>query len=144
MTKQKKDYSDMIDLAHHVSKTRPHMSMADRAAQFSPFAALTGYGEAVRETARLTGKRIELNEDEQAELDRKLQIIRDHLDDAPLITITWFKPDDRKEGGALITTEGTVIKMDLFRRILSMADGTNIPIPDITGIEGGVMDTYLI
>lgn len=88
----KSDYSDIIHLPHHISKTHPQMSMHDRAAQFSPFAALTGYDSAILETARLTEEKITLNEDLQELLDIQFQQLLEHLSEKPLISITFFLP----------------------------------------------------
>ena len=114
----KPDYSDIIHLPHHVSKTHPQMSMHDRAAQFSPFAALTGYDSAILETARLTEEKITLNEDLQELLDIQFQQLLEHLSEKPLISITFFCPDKRKQGGSYVSISGTVKKLDLLQRIL--------------------------
>ena len=94
-------YNEIMDLPHHVSKNRPQMPMSDRAAQFAPFAALTGYDDAVKETGRLTDDKIELEESSLNELNAKIQLLRENLADGPEITFTYFKPDERKAGGAL-------------------------------------------
>lgn len=127
-------YDDIISLPHHVSTRRPRMPMPNRAAQFSPFAALTGYEDSIRETARLTDTRIELDECAKAALDAKLQILQQHTQ-LP-VSITYFVPDARKSGGAYVTAEGTVRKIDPTRHVVRMADRTEIPIEDIIGIEG--------
>ena len=129
----KSDYSDIIHLPHHVSKTHPQMSMHDRAAQFSPFAALTGYDSAILETARLTEEKITLNEDLQELLDIKFQ--------QPLISITFFCPDKRKQGGSYVSISGTVKKLDLFQRILTLEDGMQIFLDDILSIEAHTSTT---
>jgi len=105
-------YDDIINLPHHVSVTRPHMTAVDRAAQFSPFAALTGYDAAIRETARLTDERVELDEYIKDALNKRLQIIAERMKEQPEITITYFQPDTKKSGGANITDTGTVKKID--------------------------------
>ena len=94
----KKEYEDIIGLPHHVSKVHPQMSIYDRAAQFSPFAALTGHEAAIQETARLTEEQAELNEDKKEELNEKLQELMAHAEEHLAVTVTYFKPDDRKEG----------------------------------------------
>lgn len=127
-------YHDIIDLPHHVSARRPHMSMLNRAAQFSPFAALTGYGDSLRETARLTDARIELDECAKAALDAKLRFIQSNPHTP--VSITYFVPDARKAGGAYVTSEGTVRRINDARHILQMTGGPEIPIEDIIGIEG--------
>ena len=128
-------YDDIIDLPHHISPTRPRMSMIDRAAQFSPFAALTGYDAAIKETGRLTDLRIELTEDSRAPLDRKQQLLVDKLADHPEVAVTYFVPDERKAGGAYITVTGRVKKVDDYQRLLILTDGTKIPLDDILDIE---------
>ena len=136
-----KSYDDIINLPHHVSKKRPQMSMADRAAQFSPFAALTGHDEAIRETARLTDDRIDLDEGELEILNMRFQLLFDNLDSSPEVTFTWFKPDARKAGGSYETTHGTVKKIDHQNRLIIMQDQTIIPTDAVVRIEmeiGGV------
>lgn len=130
-----KSYDDIINLPHHVSKKRPQMSMADRAAQFSPFAALTGHDEAIRETARLTDDRIDLDEGELEILNMRFQLLFDNLDLSPEVTFTWFKPDARKAGGSYETTHGTVKKIDHQNRLIIMQDQTVIPMDDVVRIE---------
>lgn len=132
------DYSDIINLPHHVSESRPHMSMRDRAAQFSPFAALTGYDAAVKETARLTDRRAELDEDLKEKMSQRLNLIQEHLATAPVVKITWFVPDERKEGGAYNTAIGTVKKIDEYQRLVVLTDGTDIPIDEIIEISGAM------
>ena len=124
-------YDEIMGLPHHVSKTRPHMPMSDRAAQFAPFAALTGYDSAIKETGRLTDERIELDEEALAALDRKYQLLMDTLDDAPEVTIIYFQPDERKAGGQYVSATGTVKKVDDFERRIIMQDGTRIPLDNI-------------
>ena len=107
---------DAMSLPHHVSKTRLQMAMSDRAAQFAPFAALTGYDDAVKETGRLTDDKIELEESSLNELNAKIQFLRENLADASAVTFTYFKPDERQAGGAYLTTTGTVKKLDDYER----------------------------
>lgn len=128
-------YDDIIDLPHHVSATRPRMSMIDRAAQFSPFAALTGYDAAIKETGRLTDERIELSEESRAVLDRKQQLLVDNLADHPEVSVTYFVPDERKAGGAYVTVTGRVKKVDDYQRLLLLTDGTKIPLGEILDME---------
>ncbi len=127
-------YDDMLHLGHHVSPTHPPMSMIDRAAQFSPFAALTGFEAAIREAGRLTYGKIELNEDEKAMIERRLRDIQERGSSQPRITITYYRPDQRKAGGAYVTIAGTVRKVDGYRHIVAMADGRMIPFEDIRRI----------
>lgn len=129
-------YYDIIDLPHHTSATRPKMPVADRAAQFAPFAALTGYDAAIGETGRLTDERIELDESTKAVLNDKLRIIMEMLDEEPEISITYFKPDMKKAGGAYVTKVGVVKNIDEYEHIVVMKDSTKIPIEQIYGIEG--------
>ncbi len=129
-------YDDIIDLPHHVSETHPPMSRADRAAQFSPFAALTGYDAAVRETARVTERRIELDEGVKAELNARLNCILEHLSEHPQVSLTYFVPDEKKSGGAYRTVTGTVRKLDSFAKTLTLTDGTVVPMEEMVHVEG--------
>ncbi len=131
-------YADIIDMPHHVSNTRPQMPMADRAAQFSPFDTLVGYDEAILETSRLTDARPALSEEAMAALDVKWQFLAKNLDRKPAVTITYFVPDARKAGGALVTAHGTVKKADTFERYMLLCDGTRIPLDDILDMEGEI------
>lgn len=129
-------YDDIINLPHHTSTSRPRMSAHDRAAQFSPFAALTGYDSAITETARLTDTRVELDEYSKADLNEKLCIIQDQIDQQPEVSITYFQPDKMKSGGTYITATGCVKKMDEYKHAVVMRDATKIPIDDIFEING--------
>ena len=131
---QKYNYDDIINLPHHQSKTRPHMSMRDRAAQFSPFRAVSGHADAVDEAARLTEKRGEMDEDELAMLDRRLQYLQAHLDEQPEVEITYFVPDERKSGGACVTVAGVISRIDAQKRVLMMDNEKCIPLDDIVTI----------
>lgn len=124
-------YDDILYLPHPTSKTHPRMSRQDRAAQFSPFAALTGYEDTVKETARLTEERPILTEDEMAELDTRLRLAMELNIE---VIVIWFRPDDKKSGGSYVTTTGRVRKADELRRILAMEDGSQIPIDMIIKI----------
>lgn len=127
-------YKDMLHLPRPVSATHPRMSLQNRAAQFSPFAALTGYDDALRETARLTDRFIELDEDRKQEIDRQLYYIHEHLTQKLPVKITYFVPDSKKEGGSYITLEGRVQKIDENLREIRMND-TEIPINKIYQID---------
>ncbi len=127
-------YDDIIDLPHHQSSTRPHMSGIDRAAQFSPFAALVGYDGAIKETARLTGQRIELDADAIEILDEKLRYLQEHIGERPEASITYFVPDSRKQGGAYTTISGPVKKVDDIERVVVMEGRMTIPIDGIIEI----------
>ncbi len=128
-------YDDILHLPHHVSATRPHMSRLDRAAQFAPFAALTGYAAAIRETARLTEERIQLDEYELAELYDRMRFLIDYLPEHPEVTITYFKPDERKAGGAYLTVKTRLKKMDESGQCILLEDGTTIPFADIYAVD---------
>ena len=129
-------YDEIMGLPHHISKTRPQMPMSDRAAQFAPFAALTGYDAAIKETGRLTDERIELDVEALSALDMKYQLLMEALDEAPEVTITYFQPDERKGGGKYLTATGAVKKVDDFERRITMQDGAKIPMDDVLSIEG--------
>lgn len=124
-------YDEIMELPHHISKTRPQMPMSDRAAQFAPFAALTGYDSAIKETGRLTDERVELDEEALTALDRKYQLLIEALDDAPEVTIIYFQPDERKAGGQYVSATGTVKKVDTFGRRILLQDGTRIPLDSV-------------
>lgn len=128
-------YDDLLHLPHPTSEKHPRMPLADRAAIFSPFAALSGHGDAIRETARLTERRMELDEDAKAELDRRQAVLLEHLGEQPEVTVTWFRPDERKEGGAYLTTTGRLKKIDALGRRLVLLDGTGIPLEDVADLE---------
>ena len=136
-----KAYDDIINLPHHVSTTRPYMAVIDRAAQFSPFAALTGHSAAVKETARLTDERVELDENMKDVLSNRLQIIADRIQEHPEIEITYFQPDEKKNGGTCVTVISTVKKIDEYGRMLLMTDGTGISIDVIFSMEGQIFET---
>ena len=127
-------YDDIIHLPHHVSITRPHMPMTDRAAQFMPFRALTGYEDAVRETARYTDERIELTEDEKVLLDMRLQKLADEIRSQPKVTLTYFRPDKKKAGGAYVCVTGQLKKIDDYEGALILTGGERISIEDILEI----------
>lgn len=133
-------YDDIIHLPHPVSKKHPPMSAIDRAAQFSPFAALTGYDAAVKETARLTDARLELDEYEIAALNDRLQVISARLAERPKVSITYFLPDSKKAGGAYVTVTGWVKKINANERAAIMEDGIRIPIEDIIEIKGDIFN----
>ena len=129
-------YDSIMNFPHHVSRTRLQMPMSDRAAQFAPFAALTGYDSAIKETGRLTDERIELDEEALTALDMKYQLLMDAINEAPKVTITYFQPDERKAGGKYITATGAVKKVDDFERRITMQDGSKIPMDDVLSIDG--------
>ena len=127
-------YEDIIHLPRPVSAKRLPMPLMDRAAQFSPFAALTGYEDTIRETGRLTDAAAELASDEQGLLNRQLQELARHLSERPEITVIHFVPDCRKSGGAYVETTGRLLKIDSHRQMLVLEDGAGIPFGRICGI----------
>ena len=129
------DYSDIINLPHHVSHNNPQMPMMARAAQFAPFAALTGYDAVIHETARLTDKQVELEEYDNERLNRKFAELMTIFDNHPEITISYFLPDEHKAGGRYTTASGSVKKIDTYEHLLWMDDGTKISIADIMDID---------
>lgn len=137
-----KDYSDIINMPHHVSNNRPQMSMRDRAAQFAPFAALTGYDDAVRETARQTNQKIELLDEQVAILNEKILFLIEKIKDNLEITITYFIPDKKKEGGAYATVKGIVKKIDEYNKLIIMNDGREIMMDSIFDLQGDVFSIF--
>ncbi len=129
-------YDDMLNLPNPTPTCRPRMSALDRAAQFAPFAALTGYEAVVEEAARLTDARLELSEDMKTMLNDKMQMILDNLDNEPFVTITHFVPDKRKAGGAYVDVSGIVESIDEYERCIIMKDETKIPIEQVRAIDG--------
>ena len=127
-------YDDIIALPHPEPRTHPRMSLHDRAAQFSPFAALTGHSAAIAETGRLTASRITLDESEIARVDAALQRLRELLPQAPAVSITYFVPDERKAGGSYQTVTGTARRIDTANGVLLLTDQWAIPIPDILDV----------
>ena len=129
-------YDDIIRLPHHISVRHPHMSMQDRAAQFSPFAALTGHEEAIKETERLTQDWRELDEDSKAILDEQLQMIKEKLSERPEVTFTYFEPDERKQGGSYRIITGNVKKIDEYGHRILLEDGTALMVEYLRSMEG--------
>lgn len=134
--KDKHRYDDIINLHRHVSSHRVHMSVLDRAAQFSPFAALTGYDGAIKETARLTDQKVELDEAAKSILDEKLRIVQEQLSRQLEIEIVYFQPDELKAGGAYISIMGPVKKIEAYERTVVMQNGIRIGVEDIVDIRG--------
>ena len=133
------NYEDIINLPHHTSKKHPRMSLEARSAQFAPFAALTGYDEVLIETARLTNERIEIDETIKVIIDSKLQIIKEHIKEMPLIAFMYFVPDTKKDGGKYVTIMGNVKKIDEYRNVLVLDNKTEIPIDEIIDINGDIV-----
>lgn len=135
-------YDDIINFPRHQSATRPHMPMRDRAAQFSPFAALTGHEAAIREAARLTEERVELDEGVKEALGRKMELLREFAEESvgelPEVSITYFRPDEKKAGGSYEVVCGRVKAIDEVRRVLVMTDRREILMEDVAEMEGEV------
>lgn len=134
-------YEDILNLPHHVSKKHPQMSMHNRAAQFSPFAALTGYDSAIRETARQTNRRMDLGEDEQAEIGEKLRLLMDRAGEHPEAAFVVFVPDARKAGGEYVSLTARVKRVDELARRVILADGREISFGDILEIDAEVLQS---
>lgn len=128
-------YDDIIDLPHPTSTRHPRMPMANRAAQFSPFAALTGYEDAVQETARQTVARPELTKEEKSHLNAELQALAEKISEHPTVSLTYFQPDERKAGGAFVTAEGAAKKLDRHTGMVILDDGRKIPVENLMSIQ---------
>ena len=126
-------YDDIINLPHHRSDVHPHMSLYDRAAQFSPFSALTGHAAVLSETERLTDAMVELDESMKEELDMCLQRIQERMNEHPYVSVIYFEPDDKKDGGAYVTIEGSVKSIDRYERAIVLEDGRRLDINRIIG-----------
>ena len=133
-------YAKLLDRPHHESKKHPRMSRLNRAAQFSPFAALTGYDDLIRESARVTHDAQELDEMAVETLNRKLALLSRHLDVAPEIRVTYFKPDEKKAGGEYVSFTGTPVRIDEYGKALIFSDKTVIFMQDIAEIQGDLFD----
>lgn len=140
--KYDRQYDDIINLPHHILKKHPQMSLYARSAQFAPFAALTGYEEAVKETARETNERIDIEDELKSILDGKLQIILEQIKNHPEISITYFIADTKKDGGEYVTVTGLVKKVDLYNQYIYLVDNTEIPINEIIDISGDIFKVY--
>jgi len=134
MFKYTKKYEDIINIPHHVSKKHPRMSLEARSAQFAPFAALNGYEELIKETARLTNQRIEISEELKAILNERLLSIKGKIHTKPNITVTYFVPDSEKGGGEYITVKGKIIKIDEYKQRINLDNENEIPISEIIEI----------
>ena len=132
--KETNDYNDIIHLPHHQSKNRPHMSNFDRAAQFSPFAALKGYDDEIDEAARLTEMQLDPDDERIREINEKLLLLKESASQHPTVKVTYFKPDSKKEGGAYLTVEGAFKKLDEYNRQLLLSTNTKIHFDDIIKI----------
>lgn len=136
-------YDDIINLPHPVSKKHPPMPMKNRAAQFSPFAALNGHGAAIREVLRETESRRELGEHDREILDRKLAFLQEHLAEQPEVTVTYFLPDSKKDGGRYVDVSGKIKKIDFYQGLLVMEDGTKIRLEDILDLSGEAFNSFI-
>ena len=142
MSNAESQYADIINLPHHVSKKRPQMNLIDRAASFAPFATLTGYDDAVKETARLTDTKLELDENTKEILNDKLQIVLEmNSDDLP-VSITYFVPDKKKAGGAYVVKTGVIKRYDEYERQIIFTDKSAVSIDDVIEIECEVLKAY--
>lgn len=133
-------YDDIIQLPHPTSDRHPRMSLSDRAAQFSPFAALSGHSAALAETARLTDRQIELSDDDRAVLDQKQRILLEHIKELPEVTVTWFQPDEKKDGGQYLTATERLKKFDEVERVLILESGFQIPISNVIELESSYFE----
>lgn len=136
-------YDDIIELPHPTSTKHSRMPISDRASIFSPFAALTGHGDAIRETARLTELKMELDEDAKADLDRRQAILLEHIGEQPEVTITWFCPDEKKSGGAYVVTVGRLKRVDDTAGTLRLADGMTIALDEIVDLQSDLFQGLL-
>lgn len=133
-------YDDIIHLPHHVSERRPGMPVADRAAQFAPFAALTGYDDVIRETGRLTDAVTELTQSSLDELNEKLQILAQNVSVQPAVSVTYFQPDRYKDGGSFMTVTGRVKRVDSYEKLLRLTDDREIPMEAIRQLRCQLFD----
>ena len=136
-------YDEIINLPHHISKKHPQLGVDSYAAQFSPFAALTGYEEIVSETSRATEEKTELDNDAKLRLSEKLSVVLENSDKAPVVTITYFVPDKKKTGGKYTVIEGTVKKYDAYEKTILLSDGTKIQLDDLYDISGDILPDEL-
>lgn len=128
-------YEDIINLPHHISRKHPQMSISDRAAQFSPFAALTGFGAEIQEAARLTDCQHELSEDQKGKLNDCLRLLNECLPKQPEAVFTYFLPDRKKDGGSYVTVKGKLKRLDEVNRLILLSDGTSIPIESMLDVQ---------
>ncbi len=138
--KETHKYDDIIHLPHPVSERHPGMPLYDRAAQFSPFSALTGYEDVIEESGRLTDDSTELTESSQSHINEKLNILAENLAICPMVTVTYFEPDSRKSGGSYVTITGHVKRIDSYEQVLRFADGVEIPMEAIKSLQCHLFD----
>ncbi len=138
------NYDDIINLPHHVSKHHPQMSIENRAAQFAPFAALTGHSAAIQEAGRLTDDFVNIGDDAQKELDIKINFLILHFADQPEISVTYFEPDQRKSGGQYHVKTGNIKKIDEINSVMVFTDGFTIPLSYVIDIESNMFENLNI
>lgn len=135
-------YDDIIDLPHHVSHRHPRLPMANRAAQFAPFAALTGFDGIIAETGRLTDRFVPLDEDQKEAIDLRLDILKDRMREKPEAAFTYFVPDEKKDGGSYRSATGAVKRIDDIERRIILTDGTKIDIDSLYSVSGDLFSGY--
>ena len=135
-------YDDIIEMEHHISKKHPQMSLYARSAQFAPFAALTGYEDAVKETGREVGDRIDIDDELKNILDTKIQILNEKIDKKNEITFTYFLQDLKKNGGEYVCVTGIIKKIDNYNQKIILEDRTEIPLNDVIDISGEIFNIY--
>ena len=135
-------YDDIINLPHHVSTKHPRMSLEARSAQFAPFAALTGFEDAIIETGRLTSDKEEISDVQIDVINKQIQILKKHIKDKPIVSITYFIPDSKKTGGRYATITGVIKKIDEYNEMLLIENGTNVPINEIAEISADIFEQY--
>ena len=135
MLEKSDKYNDIINLPHHVSEKHARMTIEERSAQFAPFSALTGYDDVIKETARETNSRIEINEEQKAILNKKLLLIKERIHNKPKITVTYFIPDVKKDGGKYIEVTENAVKIDEYDRKIILENGEEVPIEEIIEIK---------
>lgn len=135
-------YDSIINLPHYELRNHQRMSVESRAAQFSPFAALTGYSDSVKETARLTDKKRDLSEDMKSKIDMKLQLIEDHINERPEITVLYFVKDKKKSGGEYLEYTGKVRRIDIVNKNIIFTDKNIICLDDIFDISADFIKDY--
>ena len=133
-------YEHLLTLPHHQSSKRKHMSMVERAAQFGAFRALTGYEDAICETGRITDKKIELDDYQKKEIDLKIRYIAEHMGEMPQISVTYFVPDEKKQGGEYTTHTGFLQKINYYKKKIIFNDGTEVFVNEILSIVGKIFD----
>lgn len=135
MLEKSDKYNDIINLPHHVSEKHARMTIEERSAQFAPFSALTGYDDVIKETARETNNRIEINEEQKIILNKKLLLIKEKIHNKPQIAVTYFIPDAKKDGGKYIEVTENVVKIDEYDRKIILGNGEKVPIEEIIEIS---------